>query len=140
VPEKLRFLFSQEAQAVQNGQNPLQQIGQGLSWVGGQIDTAFNTITSETQNFYDSLFGVNTQLASGNSTQLNGQSYMVAETTTNPNYAAKMLGYDRDQFGEMIHALKENEGIPPNGNLTFHSNGDVYYSGEYCGNINDYCN
>jgi hypothetical protein len=30
----------------------------------------------------------------------------LAASTNNPNYAAKMLGYDRDTFGDMIHAMK----------------------------------
>lgn len=62
----------------------------------------------------------------------------LAETTTNPDYAAKMLGYDRLTFGQMIHEFKPAVGLNPGDNVTFHSNGDVFFGGELMGNIHDY--
>lgn len=32
----------------------------------------------------------------------------LAASTNNPNYAAKMLGYDRATFGDMIHSMKDD--------------------------------
>ncbi|WP_180970396.1 hypothetical protein [Burkholderia sp. WAC0059] len=40
------------------------------------------------------------------SNELNNVSEELAASTRNPNYAAKMLGYDRDAFGDMVHAMK----------------------------------
>ncbi|MBU6449571.1 MAG: hypothetical protein KGQ26_08105 [Rhodospirillales bacterium] len=48
ITGSFRYLFSQEVQAVANGQNPVQQIGQGLDNLGGDIRYA-----------YDSLVGIN---------------------------------------------------------------------------------
>lgn len=61
-----------------------------------------------------------------------------AESTTNSNYAAKVLGYDRKTFGAMIHAFKPYFGLSPADILVFHDNGDVYSHGEYIGNIHDF--
>ncbi len=58
--------------------------------------------------------------------------------TTNPSYAANMLGYDRITFGIMIHSFKEFHGIPANGNLIWHPDGSTYYGGELLGNIHDF--
>jgi len=55
--------------------------------------------------------------------------------TTNPNFAARMLEYDRTTFGAMIHAFKSFHGIPPNGVLVWHQDGSVYYMDEYIDNM-----
>jgi hypothetical protein len=60
--------------------------------------------------------------------------------TTNERYAAKMLGYDRSTFREMIHRFKKTNGIGPDDDLEFESNGDVYFDGEYLDNFHDYGN
>jgi hypothetical protein len=60
--------------------------------------------------------------------------------TTNERYAAKMLGYDRSTFREMIHRFKRANGVGPNDDLEFEENGDVSFNGEYIDNFHDYGN
>ena len=52
---QIRYLFSREAQAVQNGQNPLQQISQGFDYLGDHIELG-----------YDDLLGINPNLTEQN--------------------------------------------------------------------------
>ena len=53
-------------------------------------------------------------------------SIQLAATTTNPDYAARMLGYDRNAFGDMRHEFKPFYRLSPSDNLISHDNGDVY--------------
>lgn len=59
-------------------------------------------------------------------------------STISPDYAAKMLGYDRQTFGDMIHAFKDFYHLKPNDNVHFHDNGDVFFQGRYLGSIHDF--
>lgn len=62
----------------------------------------------------------------------------LAARTTNPDYAAKMLGYDRDTFGDMIHDMKD--GLGPGGadNVIWHDDGRIEFKGKVIGNMHDY--
>ena len=62
----------------------------------------------------------------------------LAATTSNPGHAAKMLGYDRDVFGRMIHVMKDANGLRGNDNVTWHDNGDVHFRGEWIDNMHNY--
>ena len=66
-----------------------------------------------------------------------GANVDLAASTKNPDYAARMLGYDRNTFRKMIHTFKDGLSIPPDGDLTWEDDGSVYYEGEYVGNIHD---
>ncbi|MET3818310.1 hypothetical protein ACVK00_005570 [Burkholderia sp. PvR073] len=61
-----------------------------------------------------------------------------AASTNNANFAAKMLGYDRKTFGQMLHVLKPANGLGPADNLIFHDSGDVEFKGVILDNIHDY--
>jgi hypothetical protein len=88
APGDARYLFSGAAQSAANGNDGqtgiygvpvIGQIAQGFEYVGDQIETAFNAVSGETQNFYDSLLGGNdTQLTAGGKAQLNGPTYQMA--------------------------------------------------------------
>jgi len=62
----------------------------------------------------------------------------LAAATNNPNFAAKMLGYDRKAFGQMLHILKPANGLGPADNVIFHDSGDVEFKGVIIDNIHDY--
>jgi hypothetical protein len=62
----------------------------------------------------------------------------LAASTMNPKYAARMLGYDMNTFGGMIHRFKPEHSLRPNDNLQFYDNGDVFFQGQYVGNIHDF--
>ncbi|KAA1011489.1 hypothetical protein FVF58_15150 [Paraburkholderia panacisoli] len=64
----------------------------------------------------------------------------MAASTNNPNYAAKMLGYSRDTFGEMIHAMKYDLNFRGDDNVIWHDNGEVSFRGNVIGNTHDYTN
>jgi RHS repeat-associated protein len=68
----------------------------------------------------------------------NSGNIQLAASTTNPNYAATMLGYDRNTFGQMIHDLKTYFNLSPSDNLVFHDNGNVSFQGNVLGNIHDF--
>ncbi|CAB3772943.1 hypothetical protein [Paraburkholderia humisilvae] len=61
-----------------------------------------------------------------------------AASTNNPNYAAKMLGYGRQTFGDMIHAMKDSLNLGGANNVIWHDNGDVEFNGRIIGNMHDY--
>ena len=67
-----------------------------------------------------------------------GDVEQLAKSTINERYAAKMLGYDMDTFGGMIHALKDEYSLRGDDNVTFHDSGDVYFNGEWLDNIHTY--
>lgn len=62
----------------------------------------------------------------------------LAASTNNPDYAAKMLGYDRDTFGDMIHVMKPENGLGPADTVIWHDNGDVYFKGILIDNMHNY--
>ncbi|MGF6548294.1 hypothetical protein [Paraburkholderia youngii] len=64
----------------------------------------------------------------------------LAASTNNPNYAAKMLGYDRDTFGDMIHAMKYDLKLRGDDNVIWHDSGDVEFRKNIIGNMHDYAN
>src|ERR1019366_3062700 len=72
-----------------------------------------------------------------NSPAMNGN-IQLAASTSNPDYAAKTLGYDRNTFEEMLHVFKPFYGLSPSDNVIFHDNGDVYFDGDLIGNIHDF--
>jgi hypothetical protein len=69
---------------------------------------------------------------------LSGDVEELAKSTTNERYAAKMLGYDLDTFGGMIHGLKAEYGLRGDDNVTFHDSGDIYFNGDWLDNIHTY--
>ncbi|PXW28122.1 hypothetical protein SAMN05445871_4166 [Paraburkholderia caballeronis] len=62
----------------------------------------------------------------------------LAASTGNPDYAAKMLGYDRKTFSAILHVFKPANGLGPSDNVIWHDNGDVYFKGSYIGNFHDW--
>jgi hypothetical protein len=62
----------------------------------------------------------------------------LAARTNDPDYAAKMLGYDRDIFGDMIHAMKAENQLRGNDNVIWHDNGDVYFKDIKIDNMHNY--
>ncbi|BAN22473.1 hypothetical protein [Caballeronia insecticola] len=72
--------------------------------------------------------------------ELSDDSFDIAASTNNPSYAAKMLGYDRDTFGDMIHAMKYNLDLRGDDNVIWHDNGDVEFKKNIIGNMHDYTN
>ncbi|WP_429290457.1 hypothetical protein [Paraburkholderia sp. CI3] len=64
----------------------------------------------------------------------------LAKSTNNPRYAAKMLGYHQDTFGEILHRFKPDNGLGPADNVIWHDNGDVYFNGDYIANFHDWAN
>jgi hypothetical protein len=62
----------------------------------------------------------------------------LAASTTNPNYAAKMLGYERKVFGDMIHSMKDDLNLGAADNVIWHDSGDVEFKGRVIGNMHDY--
>ncbi|WP_246217060.1 hypothetical protein [Paraburkholderia panacisoli] len=71
---------------------------------------------------------------------IGGEAKELAASTNNPNYAAKMLGYSRDTFGEMIHAMKYDLNFRGDDNVIWHDNGEVSFRGNVIGNTHDYTN
>jgi RHS repeat-associated protein len=65
-------------------------------------------------------------------------SMQLAASTNNPDYAAKVLGYDRNTFSDMLHEFKPYYSLRPGDNVTFYDNGDVYFGGQLIGNIHDF--
>ncbi|MCC8396240.1 hypothetical protein LJ656_26990 [Paraburkholderia sp. MMS20-SJTR3] len=62
----------------------------------------------------------------------------LAASTNEPNYAAKMLGYDRKVFGNMVHAMKYSLDLRGDDNVIWHDNGDVEFNKGIIGNMHDY--
>ncbi|MDR5741559.1 hypothetical protein QCE73_00155 [Caballeronia sp. LZ029] len=72
--------------------------------------------------------------------ELSDDSFDIAASTNNPNYAAKMLGYDRNTFGDMIHAMKYDLDLRGDDNVIWHDNGDIEFKRGIIGNMHDYTN
>lgn len=68
----------------------------------------------------------------------NGDAEELAASTNNPRYAAKMLGYDQNTFGKILHEFKPANGLRPSDNVIWHDNGDVYFNGEFINNFHDW--
>jgi hypothetical protein len=64
----------------------------------------------------------------------------LAASTNNPKFAAKMLGYDQDTFGDILHNFKPDNGLGPADNVIWHDNGDVYFKGNFIANFHDWAN
>ncbi|MFL9910875.1 hypothetical protein [Paraburkholderia sp. RL17-337-BIB-A] len=62
----------------------------------------------------------------------------LAASTRNPGYAAKMLGYDRNTLGAMIHTMKDENKLRGDDNVIRHDNGDVYFNGAKIDNMHVY--
>lgn len=58
---------------------------------------------------------------------LSEEAMALAAKTNNPDHAAKMLGFDRDTFGAMLHVFKPQNGLRPSDNLIFHDDGSVEF-------------
>jgi len=69
-----------------------------------------------------------------------GDAEELAASTNNPRYAAKMLGYDQDTFGEILHRFKPDNCLRPSDNVIWHDNGDVYFDGKYINNFHAWAN
>jgi filamentous hemagglutinin len=82
--------------------------------------------------------GLAGQNAQAGATAAANESLNNATSTKNPDYAAKMLGYDRETFGDMIHAMKFDLGLRGDDNVVWHINGDVEFRGQVIGNMHDY--
>ena len=74
----------------------------------------------------------------GKDARLGGDIEELAASTNNPNYAAKMLGYNRKIFGDMIHAMKAANDLRGDDNVIWHDNGDVYFNGYVIDNMHSY--
>ncbi|WP_158900035.1 hypothetical protein [Burkholderia sp. L27(2015)] len=71
--------------------------------------------------------------------EVSGDTEELAASTTNPGYAAKMLGYDSKTFRGMIHRFKDRNGLGPADNSIFHDSGAVEFNGTiFEDNIHDY--
>lgn len=66
------------------------------------------------------------------------ESFNNATSTKNPDYAAKMLGYDRETFGNMIHSMKADLGLGGADNVIWHLDGSIEFKGQVIGNMHDY--
>jgi hypothetical protein len=54
----------------------------------------------------------------------------IAASTNNPRFAAKMLGYDKNTFSDMLHEFKPANGLRPADNVIFHDDGIVEFNGQ----------
>jgi hypothetical protein len=69
---------------------------------------------------------------------VSGDTEELAASTNNPDFAAKMLGYERKTFGDMIHAMKYENHLRGDDNVIWHDNGDVYFDGLKIDNMHSY--
>ncbi len=68
-----------------------------------------------------------------------GDAEELAATTNSPRYAAKMLGYDKNTFSDMLHVFKPANGLGPADNVIFHDDGNVEFNGQMLDdNIHNY--
>jgi hypothetical protein len=58
---------------------------------------------------------------------LSAEAMELAAKTNNVDQAAKMLGYDRRAFRNMIHEFKPKNGLRPNDNVIFYDDGSVEF-------------
>jgi hypothetical protein len=69
---------------------------------------------------------------------LSDETEELAASTNDPNYAAKMLGYNRKIFGNMVHAMKDEMDLRGDDNVIWHDNGDVEFNGDIIDNMHSY--
>jgi len=100
-------------------------------WDGGGIG-----LPNEAQSFATPLDDV--QPFEYEPDAVSGDVEELAASTNNPNYAAKMLGYERKTFGDMIHSMKDDLNLGGADNVIWHDNGDVEFKGRVIGNMHDY--
>ncbi|PVX74643.1 hypothetical protein [Paraburkholderia unamae] len=67
-----------------------------------------------------------------------GDTLELAASTNDPNYAAKMLGYDRKTFGDMVHVMKDDLNLRGDDNVIWHDTGAVEFKKNIIGNMHDY--
>ncbi|WP_233801315.1 hypothetical protein [Paraburkholderia sp. HP33-1] len=67
-----------------------------------------------------------------------GDAEELAASTNKENYAARMLGYDRKTFGDMIHAMKYFYRLRGDDNVIWHDGGDVEFNGEIIDNMHNW--
>jgi hypothetical protein len=66
-------------------------------------------------------------------------SFEMAALTSSVDYAAQQLGYDRGDFGGMIHKMKPANSLSPADNVQFDTNtGDVHFNGVPIDNMHNY--
>ncbi|WP_321915386.1 hypothetical protein [Paraburkholderia sp. J11-2] len=70
--------------------------------------------------------------------ELSADVAQLAKSTNNPDYAAKMLGYDRDTFGDMVHVMKDDLDLRGDDNVIWHDNGNIEFRKNIIGNMHDY--
>ncbi|MDR5779006.1 hypothetical protein QCE63_06120 [Caballeronia sp. LZ065] len=58
---------------------------------------------------------------------LSEEAMELAAKTNNPDHGARMLGYERDTFGAMLHVFKPPNGLRPNDNVIFYDDGSVEF-------------
>ncbi|MCI0562516.1 MAG: hypothetical protein MN733_28860 [Nitrososphaera sp.] len=78
------------------------------------------------------------------SRQLAGSNVFEGRITPTSNrdwdYLARRLGISRDRLSQNLHSCKEDAGVPRDGNVQVDDEtGDIYYQGEYVGNLVDGC-
>ncbi|MEM5293522.1 hypothetical protein VSR82_04145 [Burkholderia sp. JPY481] len=69
---------------------------------------------------------------------VSGDTEELAASTNNPDYAAKMLGYDRKTFGKMIHMMKEDNRLRGDDNVIWHDDGGVEFRGAIIDNMHSW--
>ncbi|MGF6967619.1 hypothetical protein OKW43_004647 [Paraburkholderia sp. WC7.3g] len=62
----------------------------------------------------------------------------LADSTVKENYAAKMLGYERKLFGNMIHTMKRANQLRGDDNVIWHDDGGVEFKGVIVDNMHSY--
>ncbi|WP_322787810.1 hypothetical protein [Paraburkholderia ferrariae] len=69
---------------------------------------------------------------------MSGDTEELAASTNNPDYAAKMLGYERKTFGDMVHVMKDDLELRGDDNVIWHDTGDIEFGKNIIGNMHDY--
>ncbi|WP_233620165.1 hypothetical protein [Burkholderia multivorans] len=113
-----------------------------ISYLESVVAGAGSGLASEAPQLADS-FGAGTPLGDAEAfdyaaNPLSDDVEQLAASTNNPNFAAKMLGYDRDTFGDMIHSMKADLNLGGADNVIWHDNGDVEFKKQIIGNMHDY--
>jgi hypothetical protein len=122
--------------------------GEGFDWLGA-AETAVGTILGGAENDDEPTISSFIDERSGSLGDAQPFEYVpdglsdeveqLAASTRNPKFAAKMLGYDQDTFGDMLHELKPKNGLRPSDNVIFHDDGSVEFNGRMLDdNIHNY--
>ncbi|CAM2179696.1 conserved hypothetical protein [Paraburkholderia sacchari] len=69
---------------------------------------------------------------------ISGDVEELAASTNNPDYAAKMLGYNRKTFGDMVHVMKDDLDLRGDDNVIWHDTGAIEFRKNIIGNMHDY--